>query len=89
MGSFFTIYEHFEDFVKCVSTILLQIQDENNFLPTRINTVKLKFVAFLVFVSTTASFIAQISSSENFSRQDVVLASVGKTVNGQGYSELG
>ena len=78
MGNLFTIYEHFEDFVKCVFTILLQIQDENNFLPTRVNTVKLKFVAFPVFVSTTASFLAQISSSENFSRRDVMLASVAK-----------
>lgn len=49
----------------------LQIQQENNFhLP--VNTDKLEFVAFLVFVS----FIAQISSSENSSKRDAMLASV-------------
>ena len=41
-----------------------------------VNTDKLKFVAFLVFVCTTASFIAQISSSENSSKRDAILASV-------------
>ena len=66
------------DFVQCVFAILLQIQRENNFLPSRINTDKLKFVAFLVFVCTTALFIAQISSSENFSKRDAILASVAK-----------
>ena len=35
MGTLFPIYEHFRDFVKCIFTILLQIQHENNFLPTR------------------------------------------------------
>ena len=34
MGSLFTIYKHFGDFVKCIFMILLQIQQENNFLPT-------------------------------------------------------
>ena len=29
----FTIYKYFGDFVKCIFTILLQIQHENNFLP--------------------------------------------------------
>ena len=29
--SLFTIYKHFGDFVECVFTILLQIQQENNF----------------------------------------------------------
>ena len=33
-GTLFTIYKHFSDFVNCVFTILLQIQHENNFLPT-------------------------------------------------------
>ena len=27
-------YKHFGDFVECIFTILLQIQHENNFLPT-------------------------------------------------------
>ena len=42
------------------------------------NTEKPKFVALLVFVCTTASFIAQISSSENVSKQDAILAPVAK-----------
>ena len=42
------------------------------------NTVKSKFVAVLVFVCTTASFIAQISSSEDVSKQDAILAPVAK-----------
>ena len=31
---FFLIYKHFGDFVKCIFTILLQSQHENNLLPT-------------------------------------------------------
>ena len=42
------------------------------------NTDKPKFVAVLVFVCTTASFIAQILSSENVSKQDATLAPVAK-----------
>ena len=42
------------------------------------NTDKPKFVAFLVFVCTTASFTAQVSSSENFSKRDAILAPVTK-----------
>ena len=43
-----------------------------------VNTDKPKVVAFLVFVCTTASFIAQISSSENVSKRDAILAPVAK-----------
>ena len=43
-----------------------------------VNTDKPKFVAFLVFVWMTASFIAQISSSENVSKRDAILAMVAK-----------
>ena len=42
------------------------------------NTDKPKVVAFLVFVCTTASFIAQISSSENVMKRDAILAPVAK-----------
>ena len=42
------------------------------------NTDEPKFVAFLVFACTTASFIAQISSSENISKQDAILSPVAK-----------
>ena len=47
-------------------SILLQVQHENNFLPIPVDTDRdeAKLVAFLVFVCTTASFIAQISCSE-------------------------
>ena len=58
--------------------ILLQVQYENNFLYLPVNTDKPKFVAVLVFVCTTASFIAQLSSSENVSKRDAILAPVAK-----------
>ena len=41
-----------------------------------VNNDKPKFVGFLVFVCTTASFIAQISSSENVSKRDAIFAPV-------------
>ena len=43
-----------------------------------VNTDKQKFLAFLVFVCTNASFIAQILSSENVSKRDATLAPVAK-----------
>ena len=43
-----------------------------------VNTDKPNFVAILVFVCTTASFIAQILSSENVSKWDAVFATVAK-----------
>ena len=43
-----------------------------------VNNNKPKFVAFLVFVCMTASFIAQISSFENVSKRDAILAPVAK-----------
>ena len=46
------------------------------YLPVNID--KPKFVAFLVFVGTTASFFAQISPSENVSKRDAILAAVTK-----------
>ena len=48
----------------------------NFYLP--VNTDKPKFVAFLVFVCTTASFITQILSSKNVSKPDTILAPVAK-----------
>ena len=48
----------------------------NFYLP--VNTDEPKFVAFLVFVCTTASFITQILSSKNVSKPDTILASVAK-----------
>ena len=43
-----------------------------------VNTDKEKFVAFSVFACTTDLFIAQISSSENVSRQDTIWVPVAK-----------
>ena len=43
-----------------------------------VNTIKAKFVVFLVFVCMTASFIAQISSSENVSKRVAILAPIAK-----------
>ena len=87
---FFYYLQAFWEFFKCILTILLQIQHENNFLPIPVDTDKAKLVAFLVFVCTTASFIAQISCSENVSKRDAILAPVTKQLitNSQGYSEL-
>ena len=43
-----------------------------------VNSDKAKFVAFLVCVCTTISFIGQISSSENVSNRGAILAPVAK-----------
>ena len=62
------------------------------FLPTSrwpVNTDQPKIVAFLVFVCTTASLIAQISSSENASRRDAILASVAKDIPSYGSQSKG
>ena len=53
--------------------ILLQIQQENNFLPTSTH-LQPKFIAFLVFVCMTAPFIAQM----NVWQRVAILASVAK-----------
>ena len=80
----FTIYKHFGDFVKCILRFCCKFSMKIMFhLP--VNTDKAKFVAFLVFVCSTASFIAQISSCLETRRH---LGSGRKTVNCQGYSEL-
>ena len=73
---------HFYDFVKNSAW--------KYFLPIPVDTDKAKLVAFLVFVCTTASFIGQISCSENVSKRDAILAPVRKQwiANSQGYSEL-
>ena len=68
--------QHFGDFFKCIFTILSQIKNEKHFLP--VSTDKPKVVAFLVFVCTTASFIAQTLSFENVSERDAILAPVAK-----------
>ena len=47
-----------------------------SYLP--VNTNKPKFIAFLVFGCTTASFTAQISSFKKVSKQDAILALAAK-----------
>ena len=64
-------------FVKCILRCCCKFSMKIIFyLP--MNTDKPNFVALLVFVCTTASFIAQISSSENVSKEDAILAPVAK-----------
>ena len=66
----------FRGFCQVHFTILLQIRHENHFLLT--SEHRQAKVAFLVFVCITATFIAQISSSENVSKRDAILAPVAK-----------
>ena len=63
-GSFFTIYKHFGDFSSAFLRFCCKFS-KNIIFYLQVNTDKLTLVAFLVFVCTTASFIPQISSSEN------------------------
>ena len=83
MGTLFTIYKHFGDFVKWIFTILSQIQHENNYLPTSKHR-QANFVPFLIFVCTTASFFAQISSPQNVLKRDAILAPVFKDISSYG-----
>ena len=53
------------------------------------NTEKPKFVAFVVFVCTTASFIAQISSFGNVSRRDAPSCPVAKQWIAKGIPSYG
>ena len=53
-----------------------------------VNTDKLKFVAFLVFVCTIASFIANIFVFQECPETRRHLDSGRKTVNSQGYLQL-
>ena len=48
------------------------------FYLSSVSTDKPKFVGFLVFVCTTASFFAQISSFENVWKRDTILALLAK-----------
>ena len=63
-----------------IFTVLLQIQHEVIIFLLPVNTNKPKLVTFLdkLFLCTTASFIAQISSSENVLKRDAILAQVAK-----------
>ena len=65
-----------------IFTVLLQIQHEVIIFLLPVNTNKPKFVTFLdkLFLCTTASFIVQISSSENIVKRDAILAQVARNV---------
>ena len=67
----------FRDFVKWFLRLLLQIQHENNFLPTSKHWQG-KFRRFCGILFFTVSFLAQIRSSENVLKWDDILASVAK-----------
>ena len=62
---------HFYDFASCKFSMKIIF-----YLP--VNTDKPKLVALFVFVCMTASFIAQISSSENVSKRDAIFTPVAK-----------
>ena len=78
----------FREFCQVHFTILLQIQPENNFPTyqwTRANqSSSLSWNLFLM----TASFIAQILSFENVSKQDAILAPGAKQWIAKEYPEL-
>ena len=76
-GKFIYNLQTFRGLCQVHFTILSRILHEIIFyLP--VNTDKPKIVGFLVFVCKTALSIAQISSSENASKRDAILAPVVK-----------
>ena len=88
--NFVYILQTFRGFCQVHFTILFQNKFSMKIIFYQpVNTHKPKFVAFLVFVCTTASFIAQISSSQKMSRNGTPSGSSRKKVNSQEYAELG
>ena len=75
MGTLFTIYKHFRDFVKWLLRLLLQIQHENNFLTT--NKHQQAKVRHFSGISLYHYFIYR-SNSENVLKWDAILAPVAK-----------
>ena len=86
-GSFFTIYKHFGDFFKCVFTILLQIQKENNFLSTskhrKADVSRFPGICLYDCFIYPSNFVLRKSLE---TRRHLGFGR--KTVNSQGYSEL-
>ena len=74
----FTIYnKHFRDLSRDFNDFCCKFSMKIIFyLP--VNTEKPKFVAFVVFLCTTASYIAQIPFSENVLKRDATLALVAR-----------
>ena len=79
-GTLLTIYKHFGDIIKGIFSFFFCkfITKIVFYLHVPVNTNKPKFVAVLVIACTTASFIAQISCSENVFKRDAILAPVAK-----------
>ena len=65
MGTLFPIYEHLRDFVKCIFTILSQIQHENNFYKCQLSVKILAFcqfsVKFKAFCELSVKWLLMIS----------------------------
>ena len=74
---FFTIYKHSGDFFKCIFTILLQIQHENNFLPTSKHR-QAKVRRFLGICLYDCFIYRSNFVFRNVSKRDATLASVTK-----------
>ena len=87
VGTLFTIYKHFGDFVKCIFTILLQIQHENNFLPTSKHR-QAKVRRFLGICLYDCFIYCSNFVYRKCLKTRRHLGSGRKTVNSQGYSEL-
>ena len=87
VGTLFTIYKHFGDIVKDILTILLQIQHENNFLPSTKhlqakNGRSLGICLYDCFIYRSNFVFQKCLETRRH------LRSGRKTVNSQGYSEL-
>ena len=77
VGTLFTIYKQFGDFVKCICTTSLQIQHENYFLPTSYHR-QAKVRRFLGICFYDCFIYRPVSSSKIASKRDVILAPVAK-----------
>ena len=73
---FFKIFKHSADFFKCIFTILLQIQHENNFLPIPVDTDKAKFLWYLFVRLLLLSLKFRVP--KKVSKQNAILAPVKK-----------
>ena len=83
----FTIYEHFGDFVKCVFTILLQIQQENNFSPASKHGQAEVRRSLGICLYDCFIYRSNFVFGERLETRRCLGFGL-KTVNSQGYSEL-
>ena len=61
MGTLFPIYEHLRDFVKCIFTILSQIQHGNNFYKCQLSVKILAVCQFSVKFKAFCELLLMIS----------------------------